>query len=105
MTRTPELLKIEKLMKILFYSLFLYIFLSCSPTLNIGELEQRINSHYAASTVGNFEYFYKNTPANYIKEFGEHVVRKKLYEMYGDVENPEFFNDIGELHVQDIKKM
>lgn len=104
MTGTKNLPTIKKNIRIPVYGLLFCAFFSCSPTLNISELEKRINTHYTASNEGNVEYFYKNTPAKFIKEYGEDGLRKKLHEMYDNKENPEFFNEIGELSVQDRKK-
>tara|TARA_R110002033_G_C3791729_1_gene230381 strand:+ start:23 stop:646 length:624 start_codon:yes stop_codon:yes gene_type:complete len=104
MTAAKYLRTIKKLIKITVYSLLFCALFSCSPTLNISELEKRINTHYTASNEGNVEYFYENTPAKFIKEYGKDGLIKKLHEMYDDQENPEFFNEIGELSVQERNK-
>ncbi|WNH10845.1 hypothetical protein [Thalassobellus suaedae] len=95
---------IKEVKRFLICGLLFSAFFGCSPTLNITDLEKRINKHYTASSEGDIEYFLKNTPTKFVKEYGEDGVKKKLHQMYDNREYPELYNSIGELSVQDRSK-
>ncbi|MFZ2283796.1 MAG: hypothetical protein WAV86_07970 [Lutibacter sp.] len=89
---------------ILFFCLFFWIMNSCSPKLNITEIEERINKDYTAFNDGDVEYEIKNTSKKYLKLRGEDGLRKNLVESYSNRKNPPYFGKIGDLALQDRKK-
>ncbi|MEN3325193.1 hypothetical protein VP395_15790 [Mariniflexile soesokkakense] len=95
---------IKKGIRLPIFCLLFFVFFGCSPKLNISELQNRINTHYTATNENNVEYFYKNIPTKYIKEYGEEGLRKKLHKMYVENKNEAFYDEIGQLAVMERHK-
>jgi hypothetical protein len=80
---------------------------SCAPKLTFTEIEKRINSHYIAFNENDIEYEFNNKPVIYLKEYGEEGIRENLQEVYqlrATRKYPIFFDNIGDLKIQDINK-
>jgi len=57
-----------KLTKLLVYCLIYFGLTSCSPILNISEVEHKIDEVNTALFEGNVEYLLNNTSKNYLKD-------------------------------------
>lgn len=77
---------------------------SCTPELKVYEIEQKINKYNIASYEGNIDYLLKNTPKKAIKTYGKKYSREYLHKLYDKRDYPIYYNDIGDLVVQNRKK-
>lgn len=90
--------------KALTFFFLIFTLTSCSPKLTFTDIEKRINEDYTAFNDGNVEYELKNTPKEYIKEYGANGLKEKFHRIYENRTNQPYFSDIGELRIQDRSK-
>jgi hypothetical protein len=93
--------------RLIFFILIIQTLSSCAPKLTFTEINKRVNANYIALNENEIEYEFNNTPLKFIKEYGEEGFRKKLQEIYEsrkESEYPPFYNDIGDLRMQNINK-
>lgn len=91
----------------IFFILLIQTLNSCAPKLTYTEINKKVNANYIALSENDIEYEFNNTPLKFIKEYGEEGFRKRLQELYEsrkESEYPPYYNDIGDLRIQDINK-
>ena len=94
-----------KIDRLIVFAILCYTLSGCATKLTFTEIKDKINASYTAHFEGDVEYMIKHTPKKYVEEYGENGLRKKLLKIFNDKrENPPYYNDIGDLKIQDRNK-
>ena len=93
--------------RLTFFIIGFQTLIGCAPKLTYTEIEKRVNKDYTAFNENNIAYEFRNTPVKYIKEYGEEGYKEKLqkiYELRRSSKYPIFYDEIGDLRIQDLDK-